>query len=410
MNKSTKQLIKVLQFIYNSTFMPIHLFENNECICSMPSSELPMDLIISYRDNLISTDAEIYYFSTKEFLYVGIIKSNCQKRDIIIGPVASTSLSEADIDSLIASYTLPVAYKEQIWDFYDKTPKFTVSQLLNIMALINKELNGSVIDIFEQFGFIDKTKEQAVGKHHSHALIENKEQSHFHDTYYFEQQYYGFIEKGDLEGLQHFMQSVPAFTEGRTSNDSLRQAKNIFISSTALTTRHAIAGGLDIETAYQLSDSYIQEAEKMSDQASILALNATVAIDFTSRVAEARIPKGMPEDIFSAIQFISNHVNQNISVKEIARHLNMDRTTLSKKFKRELGFNISSYIMRRKLEEARSLLIYTDKTISEISEYLCFSTQSYFQNVFKSKYGMTPKEFRKSQDVQASRRTDRRQR
>ena len=42
----------------------------------------------------------------------------------------------------------------------------------------------------------------------------------------------------------------------------LRQAKNIFISSTALTTRHAIAGGLDIETAYQLSDSYIQEAEK----------------------------------------------------------------------------------------------------------------------------------------------------
>ena len=54
--------------------------------------------------------------------------------------------------------------------------------------------------------------------------------------------------------------------------------------------------------------------------------------------------------------------------------------------------------MRRKLEEAKSLLIYTDKTISEISEYLCFSTQSYFQNVFKKKYGQTPKEFRSSQE------------
>ena len=53
--------------------------------------------------------------------------------------------------------------------------------------------------------------------------------------------------------------------------------------------------------------------------------------------------------------------------------------------------------MRRKLEEARSLLIYTDKTISEISEYLCFSTQSYFQNVFKKQYGMTPMQFRKNQ-------------
>ena len=397
MNNSAKQFIKVLQFIYNSTFMPLHLFENNECICSMPSTELPMDLIIAYRDSLISNDSEIYYFSTKEFLYVGIVKNERQNRDIIIGPVSSTSLSESDIDSLIASYALPVTFKEQIWDFYEKTPKFTVSQLLNILALLYKELNGKVIDVFEHFGFTDKTEEQTVGKHHSHALIENKEQSHFHDTYYFEQQYYGFIEKGDLEGLQHFIQTVPSFTEGRTSNDSLRQAKNIFISSTALATRHAIAGGLDIETAYQLSDSYIQEAEKMSDQASIMALNATAAIDFTNRVANARIPKGMPKDIYLAIQFISNHLNRNISVEEIAKHMNMDRTTLSKKFKRELGFNISSYIMSRKLEEAKSLLIYTDKTISEISEYLCFSTQSYFQNVFKAKYGMTPKKYRESQ-------------
>ncbi|WP_081674142.1 helix-turn-helix domain-containing protein [Butyrivibrio sp. VCD2006] len=48
------------------------------------------------------------------------------------------------------------------------------------------------------------------------------------------------------------------------------------------------------------------------------------------------------------------------------------------------------------MEEAKSLLHHSDRTISEISEYLCFSSQSYFQNVFKAKYGMTPKEFRQS--------------
>ena len=397
MKNNIKDVINTLHIIYNSTFMPIHLFENGKCISSMPVSELPEDFIITYRNSLVLGKKSLHYFSTKEFLLVGIIKSDTNDLDIIMGPVSTTALSEADIDSLIASYSLPVDYKEQIWDFYDRTPRFTMSQFLNIMTLINKELNGNIIDVFEYFGFTDKAKKQSVGKHHSHALIESKEQSQFHDTYFFEQQYYGYIERGDLEGLQHFIQQVPSFTEGRTSNDSLRQAKNIFISTTAIITRRAIAGGLDIETAYQLSDSYIQEAEKMSDQASILALNATSAIDFTSRVAEAKIPKGMPEDIYLAIQFIANHVNQNISVEEIAKHLNMDRSTLSKKFKRELGFNISSYIMRRKLEEAKSLLTYTDKTISEISEYLCFSTQSYFQNVFKAKYKMTPKEYRKSQ-------------
>ena len=126
----------------------------------------------------------------------------------------------------------------------------------------------------------------------------------------------------------------------------------------------------------------------------ITMLHATAAFDFTERVAENKIPAGMSTEIFKVMQYISNHVNQNISVEEIANHLQMDRTTLSKKFKRELGFNISEFIMRKKIEEAKSLLIHSDKTISEISEYLCFSTQSYFQNVFKKKNGMTPKEYR----------------
>ncbi|MDE6963676.1 MAG: helix-turn-helix domain-containing protein, partial [Lachnospiraceae bacterium] len=51
--------------------------------------------------------------------------------------------------------------------------------------------------------------------------------------------------------------------------------------------------------------------------------------------------------------------------------------------------------MRCKLEEARALLAYTDKSLSEISHYLCFSSQAYFQNVFKKKFGITPGEYRR---------------
>ena len=50
--------------------------------------------------------------------------------------------------------------------------------------------------------------------------------------------------------------------------------------------------------------------------------------------------------------------------------------------------------MRSKLEEAKSLLVFSDKSLSDISAYLCFSSQSYFNNVFKQKFRMTPKEYR----------------
>ena len=80
---------------------------------------------------------------------------------------------------------------------------------------------------------------------------------------------------------------------------------------------------------------------------------------------------------------------------DVAEHIGRSRSYLTNKFKKELGFDVSSFIMRCRLEEAKSLLTYSDKTLSEISTYLCFSSQSYFQNIFKKKYGITPLNYRK---------------
>ena len=65
-----------------------------------------------------------------------------------------------------------------------------------------------------------------------------------------------------------------------------------------------------------------------------------------------------------------------------------------KKFQQELGSTIGAYITERRLREAKSLLRFTDKSLSEISSYLCFSSQSYFQNVFRKQCGLTPLEYR----------------
>ena len=51
--------------------------------------------------------------------------------------------------------------------------------------------------------------------------------------------------------------------------------------------------------------------------------------------------------------------------------------------------------MNARLEEARNLLTHSEKSLAEISNYLCFSSQAYFQNVFKKKFGITPTQYRK---------------
>ena len=120
-----------------------------------------------------------------------------------------------------------------------------------------------------------------------------------------------------------------------------------------------------------------------------------MVIDFTRRVAENKIPENISGDIFDCIQFINNHTNDMIGINEVAAHIGKSRTYTTNKFKREIGVTINDYIINQKLIEAKSLLRHSNKSLTDIAYYLCFSSQSYFQNLFKKKYGITPSEYRK---------------
>ena len=66
------------------------------------------------------------------------------------------------------------------------------------------------------------------------------------------------------------------------------------------------------------------------------------------------------------------------------------------KFKKETGYEVGAFITKCKIDEAKSLLRFTDRSISEISSYLAFSSQPYFQTVFRKVTGMTPLQYRNS--------------
>jgi AraC-like DNA-binding protein len=56
--------------------------------------------------------------------------------------------------------------------------------------------------------------------------------------------------------------------------------------------------------------------------------------------------------------------------------------------------SVSDLIITRRLIEARNLLIYTDKTVSEIGFELGYNEKSYFTNAFKKETRLTPTAFR----------------
>ena len=73
---------------------------------------------------------------------------------------------------------------------------------------------------------------------------------------------------------------------------------------------------------------------------------------------------------------------------------NLSAPYFSRLFKKETGYSVSSYILAKKLETAKSMLASSSYSIAEISASLAFPSQSYFTNVLKKDCGLTPKEYR----------------
>ena len=57
---------------------------------------------------------------------------------------------------------------------------------------------------------------------------------------------------------------------------------------------------------------------------------------------------------------------------------------------------LTDFILGEKIEEAKRLLRYSDKSLTLIADYLGFSSQSHFTRIFKKYRGQTPREYREN--------------
>jgi two-component system response regulator YesN len=87
---------------------------------------------------------------------------------------------------------------------------------------------------------------------------------------------------------------------------------------------------------------------------------------------------------------INRHFEDPISLETLARHFFVSREHLSRKFKAYAGENISSYIIRKRMEKAKQLLEEGKLSIKETARVTGYHDLAYFYRVFKKYYGTTP--------------------
>ena len=97
----------------------------------------------------------------------------------------------------------------------------------------------------------------------------------------------------------------------------------------------------------------------------------------------------------SIIKYLSEHIYDNISLKDVCDAFHYKKAWLCSYFLRETGTQIYKTYIKMKMDEAKKL-IRQNYTFGEISDKLCYDNPAYFSASFKKYVGMTPGDYKKS--------------
>lgn len=124
--------------------------------------------------------------------------------------------------------------------------------------------------------------------------------------------------------------------------------------------------------------------------------------DYYLAAGNAGVPTGEVNStderfILSVTNYVYGHLDDpNLSVNDLAQHVNVSRTQLYLNMKRLFDQTPSVFILQIKMREAAKLLQTTDKTSSEISYLLGYCNPNHFSRQFKEYYGVSPSKYKRA--------------
>ncbi len=98
-------------------------------------------------------------------------------------------------------------------------------------------------------------------------------------------------------------------------------------------------------------------------------------------------------------EYVSVHLNEEISRDAIAEYVFLNAEYLSRLFHKEAGVSLKEYITNRKLVRAKELFLTTNLQVTEVAFRLGYTNLPHFSKIFKDNTGMTPNEYRKKNNT-----------
>lgn len=308
------------------------------------------------------------------------------RRIHVLGPFFTDDDVARQIGRRLRDMELEPSMSRQALAFLQSLPVISLNRIFEYGIMLHFCTTGERINVSELH--YRKSKQKKID---ADAVPEDLK---IHGTYAAEQEMLRMVREGDLNYAKQMSRLSMTGNFGRLSKNQERNNKNLILVGITLFARAAIEGGVSPETALTLSDRYFQSVEDCRTMTELMEISTTMAQDYVERVHRRKQESGISEPIRSSMEHVELHLTEELSLKQLAELAGYSEYYFSKRFKKETGTTPKAFIQKKRLERAKFLLRTTQTRVQDISESLCFGSQSYFADVFRRAEGISPTAYR----------------
>lgn len=398
--KSMDQEIEIVRGMYYTAGVPVCLTCGGTVLCSFPEEAVTAATLTG--NKALAPDAGsaqdgCRYVCTpvgEQYIVYDLPAgaSGGDRPRLMIGPMLTEPVSETVLTELVRTGKLRISQRAMLMEYLGQLKQvseqsfFYMGRLTEILFAEKKEAEQPVID---------EEAANLIPSSYYEQTRDYRTQQFFHSPYLIEQEISHCISIGDAKSALHILAEINRRPRARLAGSVLRSLKNSMIGSCTFMARAAIAGGVDPDDAFTLSDTYIQRVELCRDMKELQGLEKQMVLGYTEAVNNTRTDRYSLQ-IGNAISYINTHLCDPITVPEIAENVFLSANYLSGLFKKEIGMTIREYITRRRIEESSYFVRNGKEQFADIAAFYQFCSQSHFVKCFREVMGVTPGEYRKT--------------
>ena len=312
---------------------------------------------------------------------------------IALGPFVRREFDLERTRRVMLSAGLPASYAESIRLYYSNFPLCGMTRAIDaVTACIQAFCPDAPVYTLARIDDYPETK-----KLPKQNYDENLDYSSIYRRYELENQFLRTIEKGDAENvLIAYERMASAGLRDKRYVSAVYQDVNVSLAIIrALARKAAENGGASVVEVNEITQSAVQRMQAETSVQRKIQISKNMLVSLAEAVDRARSRLGSySAPVRKAADTLRHNFSQNLSLEQLADHVGMSPSHLSRTFTKEVGMSISQYVAALRCEEAASMLRSGDTPISEISAYVGYLDNNYFVKVFKKQYGVTPSDYR----------------